>query len=161
MGAWGVLAFDNDDANDWVYELEEVGDLSLVESALNTVAEAEEYFRDTEPPGQLRGEPPALGAPPAGQREHVLRALQRRGRVERVRRLRHLARLCRPALRVAQLRAAYAGPKRARAAAAALGGRGLHVVGELRHHGAEPQHDAQAPLLHVHLHQAHRRGRRH
>jgi hypothetical protein len=34
MGAWGVLAFDNDDANDWAYGLEEVDDLSLVESAL-------------------------------------------------------------------------------------------------------------------------------
>src|SRR4051794_10074160 len=34
MGAWGELAFDNDTANDWAYGLEEVDDLSLVESAL-------------------------------------------------------------------------------------------------------------------------------
>ena len=27
MGAWGVLAFDNDDANDWAYDLEEADDL--------------------------------------------------------------------------------------------------------------------------------------
>jgi uncharacterized protein (DUF2126 family) len=37
MGAWGVLAFDNDDANDWAYGLDEVNDLSLVESALQEV----------------------------------------------------------------------------------------------------------------------------
>ena len=28
MGAWGVLAFDNDDANDWAYGLEEADDHS-------------------------------------------------------------------------------------------------------------------------------------
>ncbi len=44
MGAWGVLAFDNDDANDWAYDLEEAGNLSLVESAFGTVEEAEDYL---------------------------------------------------------------------------------------------------------------------
>ncbi len=34
MGAWGVLALENDDAGDWLYELEETDDLSLVESAI-------------------------------------------------------------------------------------------------------------------------------
>lgn len=34
MGAWGVLAFDNDEANDWAYGLEKTADLSAVESAL-------------------------------------------------------------------------------------------------------------------------------
>jgi hypothetical protein len=34
VGAWGVLAFDNDDANDWAYGLDTVSDLSLVESAI-------------------------------------------------------------------------------------------------------------------------------
>lgn len=38
MGAWGVLAFDNDTANDWAYGLDEAEDLTLVESALNEVA---------------------------------------------------------------------------------------------------------------------------
>jgi hypothetical protein len=38
MGAWGVLAFDNDDANDWACDLAEADDLSLVESAFDTVA---------------------------------------------------------------------------------------------------------------------------
>jgi hypothetical protein len=37
MGAWGVLAFDNDDANDWAYDLDGVSDLSLVESAFEQV----------------------------------------------------------------------------------------------------------------------------
>lgn len=37
MGAWGVLAFDNDDANDWAYGLDRVSDLSLVESAFEQV----------------------------------------------------------------------------------------------------------------------------
>jgi len=34
MGAWGELAFDNDTSNDWAYGLEEVNNLTLVESAL-------------------------------------------------------------------------------------------------------------------------------
>ena len=33
MSAWGVLAFDNDTANDWAYGLDGVDDLGLVESA--------------------------------------------------------------------------------------------------------------------------------
>jgi Domain of unknown function (DUF4259) len=33
MGAWGELAFDNDAANDWAYGLDDIDDLSLVESA--------------------------------------------------------------------------------------------------------------------------------
>jgi hypothetical protein len=37
MGAWGALAFDNDDANDWAYGLDGVSDLSLVESAFKQV----------------------------------------------------------------------------------------------------------------------------
>jgi hypothetical protein len=32
MGAWGVRAFDNDDANDWAHDLDGVSDLSLAES---------------------------------------------------------------------------------------------------------------------------------
>lgn len=43
MGAWGHLAFDNDTANDWAYDLEKVDDLSLVESAF---AELEEVGAD-------------------------------------------------------------------------------------------------------------------
>ena len=33
MGAWGTAAFDNDDASDWVYELEKDG-IAAVEAAL-------------------------------------------------------------------------------------------------------------------------------
>jgi hypothetical protein len=35
VGTWGPLAFDNDAANDWAYDLEKMNDLSLVESALD------------------------------------------------------------------------------------------------------------------------------
>jgi hypothetical protein len=34
MGAWGHKTFENDDASDWLYELEESSDLSVIESAL-------------------------------------------------------------------------------------------------------------------------------
>jgi hypothetical protein len=37
MGAWGVLAFDNDEANDWAYGLEDRSDLSLVDEAFRRV----------------------------------------------------------------------------------------------------------------------------
>jgi hypothetical protein len=48
MGAWGVLAYDNDDANDWAYELEAVNDLSLIESALAAVEAADGYLDASE-----------------------------------------------------------------------------------------------------------------
>lgn len=48
MGTWGVSAFDNDDANDWAYALEQTADLSLVESALAAVEQAEEYLEAPE-----------------------------------------------------------------------------------------------------------------
>jgi hypothetical protein len=44
MGAWGVLAFDNDDANDWANDLNHVDDLSLVQAAFDSVAESEDYL---------------------------------------------------------------------------------------------------------------------
>jgi hypothetical protein len=34
MGTWGVYAFENDDASDWVYELETSADASIVRQAL-------------------------------------------------------------------------------------------------------------------------------
>ena len=48
MGAWGILAFDNDDANDWAYDLEEVDDLSLIESTFDAVEEADGYLESPE-----------------------------------------------------------------------------------------------------------------
>ena len=37
MGAWGHGPFENDDAGDWVWELEESEDFSVVQAALETV----------------------------------------------------------------------------------------------------------------------------
>ena len=44
MGAWGVLAFDNDQANDWAYDLEDRDDLSLVEEAFEAVENIDGYL---------------------------------------------------------------------------------------------------------------------
>jgi Domain of unknown function (DUF4259) len=44
MGAWGVGAFENDDASDWVYQLEEAGDLDLVQVTLAAAADPEGYL---------------------------------------------------------------------------------------------------------------------
>jgi len=46
MGAWGHLAFDNDTANDWAYELDEVSDLSPVESAFEELEEIGDDYVD-------------------------------------------------------------------------------------------------------------------
>jgi hypothetical protein len=49
MGAWGVLAFDNDEANDWAYGLDEVSDLSLVDGAFGRVeASAGRYLEQSD-----------------------------------------------------------------------------------------------------------------
>lgn len=34
MGAWGIKTFENDDASDWVYDLEKTSDLSLLRQTL-------------------------------------------------------------------------------------------------------------------------------
>ena len=44
MGAWGVLAFDNNEACDWASDLEKAADLSLVEAAFAAVAGPAEYL---------------------------------------------------------------------------------------------------------------------
>jgi hypothetical protein len=44
MGAWGSGPFENDDAMDWVAELESARDLAAVRSALEAVTRAEEYI---------------------------------------------------------------------------------------------------------------------
>lgn len=38
MGAWGEKNFENDDALDWVYELEATTDLTVVSKTLEVVA---------------------------------------------------------------------------------------------------------------------------
>jgi hypothetical protein len=48
MGAWGVDAFDNDSANDWAYGLNDVDDLSLIESAIDDIVEDEEDYLDAD-----------------------------------------------------------------------------------------------------------------
>ncbi|HZE93017.1 MAG TPA: DUF4259 domain-containing protein [Rhizobacter sp.] len=40
MGTWGVDPFGNDDAVDWVYELEEAEDLGPIEAAIDAVLRA-------------------------------------------------------------------------------------------------------------------------
>jgi hypothetical protein len=37
LGAWGALAFDTDEANDWAYDLEDATDLSIVAKAFAEV----------------------------------------------------------------------------------------------------------------------------
>jgi Domain of unknown function (DUF4259) len=44
MGAWGAGPFENDDASDWVYELEEAPDLNFVRDVLRSVVDATGYL---------------------------------------------------------------------------------------------------------------------
>jgi len=49
MGAWSHTPFGNDTANDWAYGLEEVDDLSVIESAIDAVLQnGEEYLEAPE-----------------------------------------------------------------------------------------------------------------
>ena len=49
MGAWGVKTFENDDALDWVSELEQAEDHSLIEETLKVVTErGDEYLEAPE-----------------------------------------------------------------------------------------------------------------
>lgn len=45
MGVWGTGIFDNDVAADWMYELEERGDMALIEETLDRIqAESDDYI---------------------------------------------------------------------------------------------------------------------
>ncbi len=44
MGTWGVRNFENDDAMDWVSELERSEDVSVIEEALRFVAEGRDEY---------------------------------------------------------------------------------------------------------------------
>jgi hypothetical protein len=44
VAAWGTGAFDNDDAGDWVYELEGADDLGLCRDALEDAADTNGYL---------------------------------------------------------------------------------------------------------------------
>jgi len=48
MGAWGVLPFDNDNASDWVWSLEEAEDTSVLSDALEVVASEDDIIEDGE-----------------------------------------------------------------------------------------------------------------
>jgi Domain of unknown function (DUF4259) len=67
MGAWGPLAFDNDEANDWAFDLDTARDLTLVEETFAVVEqsvgrlleqpEASEALAACEVLARLRGHP--------------------------------------------------------------------------------------------------------
>jgi hypothetical protein len=46
MSAWGISTFENDDAVDWTYELEESENLGLVVDSLNAVADVKDTGLD-------------------------------------------------------------------------------------------------------------------
>lgn len=48
MGTWGMGAFDNDTAGDWASALEDFGDLSLVQDAVDAVLETADEYLDAE-----------------------------------------------------------------------------------------------------------------
>jgi hypothetical protein len=48
MGTWGALPFENDNASDWVWNLEEAEDTSVLTDTLEAVADAEEIEEDSE-----------------------------------------------------------------------------------------------------------------
>lgn len=46
MGAWGFSSFENDDALDWVIDLEKAPDLGVLEVTLSEVLDSEEEYLD-------------------------------------------------------------------------------------------------------------------
>jgi hypothetical protein len=46
MGAWGFSSFENDDALDWVIDLEEAPDMTILEVTLAAVLDSEEDYLD-------------------------------------------------------------------------------------------------------------------
>jgi hypothetical protein len=72
MGAWGTAAFDNDDASDWVYDLEKRG-MEAIEEALADVEGSTDLEMPTDAKGIAAGEvvAAALGRPVAGLREDI------------------------------------------------------------------------------------------
>jgi hypothetical protein len=73
MGAWGTAAFDNDDASDWVYELEKQG-IAAVDSALREALGPGELEMPTDVNAIAAGEviAAARGRPVDGLREDIL-----------------------------------------------------------------------------------------
>ncbi|MDF2735197.1 MAG: hypothetical protein K0S97_1820 [Chloroflexota bacterium] len=73
MGAWGTAAFDNDDASDWVYELEKDG-IAAVDAALKEALGPQELETPTDVNAIAAGEviAAALGRPVDGLGDEVL-----------------------------------------------------------------------------------------
>lgn len=72
MGAWGAGAFENDDAGDWVYDLEGADDFALVRDALDEavlvsgyldIGEGARAVAAAEVVAAASGRPPAAGLP--------------------------------------------------------------------------------------------------
>jgi hypothetical protein len=72
MGAWGTAAFDNDDASDWFYELEESG-LPALEGAFDDALAADDLAGPTDVNAIAAAEvvAAALGRPAPGLRDDV------------------------------------------------------------------------------------------
>jgi len=73
MGAWGTAAFDNDDASDWVYELEKDG-IAAVDAALKDALGPQELETPTDVNAIAAGEviAAALGRPVDGLRDDIV-----------------------------------------------------------------------------------------
>ena len=73
MGAWGTAAFDNDDASDWVYDLEKRG-IAAIESALTDAEGSGPLEMPTDVNAIAAGEviAAALGRSATGLREDIL-----------------------------------------------------------------------------------------
>jgi hypothetical protein len=73
MGAWGTAAFDNDDASDWVYELEANG-IAAVEGAIAAAIESTQLEQPTDVSAVAAAEvvAAALGRPDDRLRPDIL-----------------------------------------------------------------------------------------
>jgi Domain of unknown function (DUF4259) len=78
MGAWGTAAFDNDDASDWVYELEKSG-LAAVEAAIADALRATDLETPVDTNAIAAGEvvAAALGRPAATLPDDVQDVVER------------------------------------------------------------------------------------
>jgi hypothetical protein len=86
MGAWGHQTFENDDALDWVGELEEVEDVSILSEAFAMIPDdTEEYVEETESTAALAAAEVVAalrGKPAAALPEEVVRWVGDRRRVK-------------------------------------------------------------------------------
>jgi hypothetical protein len=78
MGSWGTAAFDNDDASDWVYELEK-GGIAAVEAAISDALRASDLEVPVDVNAIAAAEvvAAALGRPAEGLPDDVLEVVGR------------------------------------------------------------------------------------